>query len=43
MPLSVTKQTNLGLDAIAMIKKSSHIRYEYEGQMLSIKLYLTDI
>jgi hypothetical protein len=27
---------NLGLDAIAMIKKSSRIRYDYEGKQLSI-------
>lgn len=27
---------SLGLDAIAMIKKSSKIRYEYEGRSLSI-------
>ena len=28
---------NLGLDSIAMIKKSSRIYYEYEGEQLSIK------
>ena len=28
---------DLGLDAITMIKKSSRIRYEYEGKMLDIK------
>ena len=36
-PAQLVEVKNLGLDSIAMIKKSSRIRYEYEGQMLSIK------
>lgn len=28
---------NLGLDSIAMVKKSSRIFYEYEGESLSLK------
>ena len=36
-PAQLVAVKNLGLNSIAMIKKSSHIRYEYEGQMLSIK------
>ena len=36
-PAQLVAVKNLGLDSIAMIKKSSRIRYEYEGQMLSIK------
>lgn len=36
-PAQLVAIKNLGLDSIAMIKKSSRIRYEYEGQQLSIK------
>ena len=36
-PAQLVAVKNLGLNSIAMIKKSSRIRYEYEGQMLSIK------
>ena len=36
-PAQLVAVNNLGLNSIAMIKKSSRIRYEYEGQMLSIK------
>ena len=36
-PAQLVAVKNLGLDSIAMIKKSSRIRYEYEGQQLSIK------
>ena len=36
-PAQLVAVKNLGLNFIAMIKKSSRIRYEYEGQMLSIK------
>lgn len=35
-PAQLTAVKNLGLDAVAMIKKSSRIRYEYEGRSLSI-------
>ena len=36
-PAQLIAVKNLGLDAIAMIKKSSRIYYEYEGEQLSIK------
>ena len=36
-PAQLVAVKNLGLDSIAMIKKSSRIRYEYEGQQLSIR------
>jgi hypothetical protein len=36
-PAQLVVIKNLGLDSIAMIKKSSRIRYEYEGKQLSIK------
>lgn len=36
-PAQLVAVKNLGLDAIAMIKKSSRIYYEYEGEPLSIK------
>lgn len=36
-PAQLITVKNLGLDAIAMIKKSSKIRYEYDGEQLSIK------
>lgn len=36
-PAQLVAIKNLGLDSIAMIKKSSRIHYEYEGQRLSIK------
>ena len=36
-PAQLVAVKKLGLDSIAMIKKSSHIRYEYEGEMLNIK------
>ena len=36
-PAQLVAVKNLELNSIAMIKKSSRIRYEYEGQMLSIK------
>ena len=36
-PAQLVAIRNLSLDSIAMIKKSSRIRYEYEGQQLSIK------
>ena len=36
-PAQLVAVKNLGLNSIALIKKSSRIRYEYEGQMLSIK------
>lgn len=36
-PAQLTAVKNLGLDSIAMIKKSSRIYYEYEGKQLSIK------
>ena len=36
-PAQLLAVKNLGLDAIAMIKKSSRIRYEYNGKQLSIK------
>jgi hypothetical protein len=35
-PAQLVAVKNLGLDAIAMIKKSSRIRYGYEGKQLSI-------
>ena len=36
-PAQLVTVKNLGLDSIAMIKKSSRIYYEYNGQQLSIK------
>ena len=36
-PAQLVAVKELGLDSIAMIKKSSRIRYEYEGKQLSIK------
>lgn len=36
-PAQLVAVKNLGLDAIAMIKKSSRIYYEYKGEPLSIK------
>lgn len=36
-PAQLVAVKNLGLDSIAMIKKSSRIYYEYEGKQLSIK------
>ena len=36
-PAQLVAIRNLGLNSIAMIKKSSRIRYEYDGQQLSIK------
>ena len=36
-PAQLIAIKGLGLDSIAMIKKSSRIRYEYDGQQLSIK------
>ena len=36
-PAQLIAVKNLGLDSIAMIKKSSRIYYEYEGEQLSIK------
>ena len=36
-PAQLLAVKNLGLDSIAMVKKSSHIYYEYEGEQLSIK------
>lgn len=36
-PAQLVAIKNLGLNSIAMIKKSSRIRYEYDGQQLSIK------
>jgi len=36
-PAQIIAVKNLGLDSIAMIKKSSRIYYEYEGEQLSIK------
>lgn len=39
-PAQVVAVKNLGLDSIAMIKKSSKIRYEFNGQKLSLqKIY----
>lgn len=35
-PAQLVAVKNLGLDAIAMIRKSSRIRYEYNGKQLSI-------
>ena len=35
-PAQIIAVKNLGLDSIAMIKKSSRIYYEYEGKQLSI-------
>lgn len=35
-PAQLVAVKNLGLDAIAMIKKNSRIRYDYEGKQLSI-------
>ena len=36
-PAQIIAVKNLGLDSIAMIKKSSRVYYEYEGEQLSIK------
>ena len=36
-PAQLIAVKNLGLDSIAMIKKSSRIHYEYEGKTLSIR------
>ena len=36
-PAQLIAVKNLGLDSIAMVKKSSRIYYEYEGELLSIK------
>ena len=36
-PTQITDIKSRGLDAIAMIKKSSHIKYEYCGKQLNIK------
>ena len=36
-PAQLIAVKKLGLDSIAMLKKSSHIYYEYEGEQLSIK------
>ena len=36
-PAQLIAVKKLGLDPIAMLKKSSHIYYEYEGKQLSIK------
>ena len=36
-PAQLAAVKNLGLDSIAMIRKSSRIYYEYEGEQLSIK------
>lgn len=36
-PAQLIAAKKLGLDSIAMLKKSSHIYYEYEGKQLSIK------
>ena len=36
-PAQLVAVKNLGLDSIAMIKKSSRIYYEYEGEPLSVK------
>ena len=36
-PAQLIAIKGLGLDSIAMIKKSSRLRYEYDGQQLSIK------
>ncbi len=36
-PSTLIAVKDLGLDSIAMIKKSSRIHYEYKGEMLSIK------
>ena len=36
-PAQLTAIKNLGLDCIAMIKKSSRLYYEYDGKLLSIK------
>ncbi len=39
-PAQLVAVKGLGLDSIAMIKKSSHVFYEYEGKMLSLnKIY----
>ena len=35
-PAQIIAVKNLGLDSIAIIKKSSRIYYEYEGKQLSI-------
>ena len=37
-PAQLIAVKKLGLDSIAMLKKSSHIYYEYEGKQLSIKM-----
>ena len=39
-PAQLIAVKNLGLDSIAMIKKSSRIYYEYEGEQLSIDQFL---
>ena len=36
-PAQLIAVKKLGLDSIAMLKKSSHIYYEYEGEQLSIQ------
>lgn len=36
-PAQITAIKSMGMDVIAMIKKSSRIRYEYHGEMLNIK------
>lgn len=36
-PAQILEVRERGMDCIAMVKKSSRIRYEYNGQMLSIK------
>lgn len=39
-PAQIAAMKNLGLDSIAMIRKSSKIRYEYNGEQLSLqKIY----
>jgi uncharacterized protein YdeI (YjbR/CyaY-like superfamily) len=35
-PAQLVAIKNLGLDSIAIIKKNSRIRYEYDGEQLSI-------
>ena len=36
-PAQLVAVKNLGLDSIAMVKKSSRIRYEFDGKQLSLK------
>ena len=36
-PAQITAIKSKGMDVIAMLKKSSHIKYEYHGEMLNIK------